>query len=88
MINIHLTQEGVSLKEGIIVDAAIISAPSSTKNKEGIRDKEMSSTHKDNQSYCGMKMHIGTDDAVGCIHSIERIPANEHDITTADKFAW
>ena len=85
IINKQLTQEGLSLKEGTIVDATIISAPSSTKNKAGKRDEEMSSTRKGNQSYFGMKMHIGTDDALGCIHSVETTPANEHDITAADK---
>lgn len=84
-INKELAQNDLSLKEGTIVDATIISAPSSTKNKEGKRDEEMASTRKGNQSYFGMKMHIGTDDAVGCIHSIDTTPANEHDITAADK---
>lgn len=84
-INRHLDKEGVVLKEGTIIDATIISAPSSTKNQEGKRDEEMSSTRKGNQSYFGMKMHIGTDDAVGYIHSIETTPANEHDITVADQ---
>jgi len=85
LINKHLTQEGLTLKEGTIIDATIISAPSSTKNKAGKRDEEMRSTRKGNQSYFGMKMHIGTDDSVGCIHSIDTTPANEHDITAADK---
>ena len=85
LINKHLSESGMILKEGTIVDATIIHAPSSTKNKEGKRDKEMNSTRKGNQSYFGMKMHIGTDDAVGMIHSVETTPANEHDITAADK---
>ena len=85
LINQHLSEAGLTLKEGTIVDATIISAPSSTKNKDGKRDEEMSSTKKGNQSYFGMKMHIGTDDAVGMIHSVETTPANEHDITAADK---
>lgn len=83
-INQELTQNDLTLKEGTIVDATIISAPSSTKNKEGKRDEEMASTRKGNQSYFGMKMHIGTDDAVGCIHSVDTTPANEHDITAAE----
>lgn len=85
MISKHLTQEGLTLKEGAIVDATIISAPSSTKNKAGQRDEEMSSTRKGNQPYFGMKMHIGTDDSVGCIYSIDTTPANEHDITAAEQ---
>ena len=85
LINKHLSEAGLVLKEGTIVDATIIHAPSSTKNQEGKRDEEMSSTRKGNQSYFGMKMHIGTDDAAGMIHSVETTPANEHDITAADK---
>ncbi len=85
LINKHLSEAGLSLKEGTIVDATIISAPSSTKNQSGKRDEEMSSTRKGNQSYFGMKMHIGTDDSVGFIHSVDTTPANEHDITAADK---
>ena len=85
LINKQLSEAGLSLKEGTIVDATIISAPSSTKNQSGKRDEEMSSTRKGNQSYFGMKMHIGTDDSVGFIHSVETTPANEHDITAADK---
>lgn len=84
-INKRLTQEGVSLKEGSIIDATIISAPTSTKNKSGKRDPEMSQTKKGNEWHFGMKMHIGVDDASGCIHSIETTSANEHDITAADK---
>jgi len=85
LINKHLSEAGLVLKEGTIVDATIIHAPSSTKNKAGKRDEEMSSTRKGNQSYFGMKMHIGTDDAAGFIHSVETTPANKHDITAADK---
>jgi len=84
-INKELFQNDLRLKEGTIVDATIISAPSSTKNKTGKRDKEMASTKKGNQFYFGMKMHIGTDDAVGFVHSVETTPANAHDITAADK---
>lgn len=85
LINKHVSEAGLKLKEGTIIDATIISAPSSTKNKAGKRDEEMESTRKGNQSYFGMKMHIGTDDAVGMIHSVETTPANAHDITAADK---
>ena len=84
-INKNLEQEGLSLKEGTIVDATIISAPTSTKNKLGKRDPEMRQTKKGNEWHFGMKMHIGVDDATGCIHSIDTTSANEHDITSADK---
>jgi len=45
----------------------------------------MHQTEKGNEWHVGMKMHIGVDDAVGLIHSIATTPANEHDITQADK---
>jgi transposase, IS5 family len=55
------------LKEGTIVDATLIAAPSSTKNKEGRRDPEMSSTKKNDQWFFGMNMHIGVDAKSGLI---------------------
>ncbi|OOQ62439.1 IS5 family transposase [Vibrio parahaemolyticus] len=84
-INVHLEKQGVMLKEGTIVDASIISAPTSTKNKSGTRDPEMHQTKKGNEWHFGMKMHIGVDDTSGLIHSLEVTPANKHDITQASK---
>lgn len=81
----HLKAEGLTLREGSIVDATIISAPRSTKNKSGKRDPEMHQVKKGNEWYFGMKMHIGVDDALGLIHSITTTPANVHDITQADQ---
>lgn len=85
VVNRHLTQQGLILREGSIVDATIISAPTSTKNESGERDPEMHQTKKGNQWYFGMKMHIGVDDTFGLIHSLETTPANEHDLNVADK---
>ena len=73
------------LREGSIVDASIIAAPTSTKNKARQRDPEMHQTKKSNSWHFGMKMHIGVDDALGLIHSIATTSANVHDITQADK---
>lgn len=84
-VNRHLAEAGLMLKEGTIVDATIIDAPSSTKNREKARDPEMHQTRKGNQWYFGMKMHIGVDDALGLIHSIETTPANEADINVAER---
>ena len=84
-INNHLADHGLILREGTIIDATIISAPSSTKNREGKRDPEMHQTKKGNEWQFGMKMHIGVDDGLGLIHSIETTGANEHDITQAEK---
>ena len=68
-VNHLLEKKGFLLKEGTIVDATLIAAPSSTKNKEGRRDPEMSSTKKNDQWFFGMKMHIGVDAKSGLIHS-------------------
>lgn len=80
-VNRHLEKEGLLLREGTIVDATIIAAPTSTKNKEGKRDPEMHQTKKGNEWHFGMKMHIGVDETFGVIHSMETTPANSHDIT-------
>ncbi|WP_371877045.1 IS5 family transposase [Microbulbifer sp. 2205BS26-8] len=84
-INKHLDRNGLILREGSIVDATIISAPSSTKNKDGERDPEMRQTKKGNEWHFGMKMHIGVEDLLGLIHSIETTPASELDLNMADK---
>src|SRR5690606_8012727 len=70
-INQTLDEQGLILREGTIVDATIISAPSSTKNATGERDSEMHQTKKGNAWHFGMKMHIGVDDTLGLIHSVE-----------------
>lgn len=84
-INRHLSEQGLQLREGSIVDASIISAPSSTKNQSGERDPQMHQTRKGHQWYFGMKMHIGVDDALGLIHSVETTSAEVHDVVMADK---
>lgn len=84
-INRHLASKGCTLREGTIVDATLISAPSSTKNEDKARDPEMHQTRKGNQWYFGMKLHIGVDADTGMVHSAIGTAANEHDITQADK---
>jgi IS5 family transposase len=74
-----LQSSGFKLKTGTIVDATIIGAPSSTKNKEGKRDPEMHQTRKGQQWYFGMKMHIGVDSQSGLAHSAVVTAANVHD---------
>jgi transposase, IS5 family len=58
-VNLHLESKGVRITRGTIVDATIIAAPSSTKNREQQRDPEMHQTKKGNQWYFGMKAHVG-----------------------------
>lgn len=78
-VNDILREKHLLLQEGTSVDASIIAAPSSTKNKDGKRDPEMKQTKKGNQWYFGMKIHCGTDSQTGCIHTLKTSPANEHD---------
>ena len=75
----HLQNKGMKVSGGTIVDATIISAPSSTKNSSGERDPEMRQTKKGNQWYFGMKGHIGVDSKTKLIHSAVVTPANVHD---------
>ena len=84
-VSAQLRQQGLMMREGTIVDATIIAAPSSTKNQDGERDPEMHQTRKGNEWHFGMKMHIGVDDRDGLIHSIETTAANVHDLTAADQ---
>lgn len=80
-INNLLNMQGLILKEGTVVDATIISAPSSTKNKDKERDPEMHQTKKGNEWHFGMKAHIGVDAHSGAVRTLETTPANTADIS-------
>lgn len=82
-INAGLAQQGLMLKTGTVVDATIIAAPSSTKNKDGERDPEMHQTKKGNQWHFGMKAHIGVDAESGLVHTVIGTAANINDVTQA-----
>lgn len=82
-IKAHLSAQGLLLREGTILDATILSAPSSTKNESGARDPEMHQTRKGNQWHFGMKLHVGVDDAIGLVHSLHTTAANEADVSAA-----
>jgi len=98
-VKAHLKANGMAIKQGTIIDATLIAAPSSTKNKKGARDPEMHQTKKGNQWYhrCaegfayGMKVHnryaeakgYGVDKDTGLIHAVETTAANVHDLTPA-----
>jgi IS5 family transposase len=83
VINAGLAQQGLMLKTGTVVDATIIAAPSSTKNKSGERDPEMHQTKKGNQWHFGMKAHIGVDAESGLVHTVIGTAANVNDVTQA-----
>jgi IS5 family transposase len=82
-INVHLAAKGLMLREGTVVDATIIAAPSSTKNRDGKRDPEMHQTKKGNQWHFGMKAHIGVDAESGLTHTVVTTAANVSDVTQA-----
>ena len=73
-------EQGWIMHGGSIVDATIISAPSSTKNADGARDPEMHQTKKGNQWHFGMKAHIGVDAGTGYVHAVTATAANVHDL--------
>jgi IS5 family transposase len=75
-VNRHLHEHGIKISKGTIVDASIISAPSSTKNKDGLRDPEMHQVSKGKQWYFGMKAHIGVDSKEKIIHTVKASAAN------------
>jgi IS5 family transposase len=68
-VNLHLQTQGVRITTGTIVDATILHAPTSTKNREQKRDPEMHQTKKGNQWYFGMKAHVGVDSKTKIIHT-------------------
>ena len=80
-----LTDRGLILKKGTIVDSTIISAPSSTKNKEKKRDPDAHSVKKGNAWYFGYKAHIGVDKDSGLVHHVEVTSANVHDVEMTPK---
>ena len=49
VINAKLAAHGLLLKTGTVVDATLIAAPSSTKNRTGDRDPKIHQTKKGNQ---------------------------------------
>jgi len=84
-VNEYLKERGLAVNRGTIVDATIIHAPSSTKNRQKARDPEMHQTRKGNQWYFGMKAHIGVDSRSKLIHWVEATAANVHDSRVLEK---
>jgi len=81
-VNALLSERGLLLKQGTLIDATLIAAPSSTKNETGSRDPEMQ-TQKGNNGYLGMKVHIGVDAESGLTHTVITTAANVNDVTQA-----
>src|SRR5450830_1804384 len=80
-VNELLTQRGLLLKAGTAVDATLIAAPTSTKNKDKARDPDMHSSKKGNQWYFGMKAHIGVDAESGLVHTVRGTSGHVGDVT-------
>ncbi len=78
-VKTHLADKGITLLSGTLVDATIIDAPSSTKNKAGARDPEKSSTKKGNDWFFGMKAHVSVDADSRVTHSLDTSTAKLHD---------
>jgi IS5 family transposase len=83
-VNEILSQRGLLLKAGTVVDATLIAAPTSTKNKGKARDPEMHSSKKGNQWYFGMKAHIGVDADAGLVHTVRGTSGHVSDIAEAN----
>jgi IS5 family transposase len=81
VISGHLAEKGLLLREGTIVDATLIAAPPSTKNREKARDPEMHQSKKGNQWYFGMKAHIGVDADSGLVHTVVGTAGNVADVS-------
>lgn len=84
-VNAHLSDKGITLRSGTMIDATIIDAPSLTKNKAGARDPEMSSTKKGSAWYFGMKAHSGVDADSGVTHGLETSTAKLQDSQVWDE---
>jgi len=74
-----LLANGMKLCGGTIVDATLIAAPPSTKNRDQSRDPEMHQSKKGNEWHFGMKVHIGADSQTGLVHSASVTAGNVHD---------
>ena len=85
VINEHLARQGLRIREGTTVDASIIAAPSSAKNRRRERDPEMHQVKKGNEWHFGMKLHIGVDAATGLVHSLSATRANVSDVAEAHR---
>lgn len=80
-VNAMLIERGLLMSKGTLIDATLIAAPSSTKNREHARDPEMHQTKKGNTWHFGLKAHIGVDKESGLVHTLVTTAANVSDIS-------
>jgi IS5 family transposase len=84
-VNDMLAAKGLLLRQGTVVDATLIAAPSSTKNDSGQRDPEMKQSRKGQQWYFGMKAHIGVDAESGLVHTVRGTAGSVNDVVEANQ---
>ena len=84
----HWRAQGLMLREGTVVDATIIHAPTSTRNRKREREPDMHSIRKGNQWFFGMKAHIGVDQDSGLIHAVAVTGANIHEGSGGRVVGW
>jgi IS5 family transposase len=84
VVKCYLEERSLLMRGGTIMDAALIAASPSTKNKDGKRDPEMSPSKKGNQGYFGMKAHIGVDARSGLVHTMKATTGKVHDAKLTD----
>ena len=87
-VNDLLSSQGLLLRQGSAVDATLIAAPSSTKNKSGKRDPEMHSSKKGNQWHFRMKAHIGVDAASGLVNTVRGTAGHVADVTEGSSLLY
>ncbi len=75
----YLEERSLLMRGGTIMDATLIAASPSTKNRDGKRDPDMSQSKKGNQWYFGMKAHIGVDARSGLVHTVKTTTGKVHD---------
>ena len=74
---------GKKVHGGTIIDATIIEAPDSKKNRQKQADPEMHSVRKGKNYYFGMREHIGVDPVFGYVHTVVTTPANTSEVKVA-----
>ena len=79
----YLSERGLIVREGTIVDATILAAPTSTKNRDQARDPQMGSTKKGTTWHFGLKAHVGSDPQ-GRVHTVVVTSASVHDSQMMD----
>ena len=79
----QLREQGLMPGEGTVVDATIIHAPPSTRNRKREREPDMPSSRKGNQWFFGMKAQIGVDQDSVLIHGVSTSGATVQEVTMA-----